>query len=308
MAPIGFAGAPLPRSRRKCADEDRNCRPPLQLYTPLACLAAPRLQKSHSMVTISKNTLASRIQGPIEDTVSRRSVQVAQIPAKSSKKSVQYASSIHGKGLHLRIARGSDLRVMAATQVAPAPAADKVGGDLPQGYEFDDPTKKLLPRRAGILLHPTSFPGPYGIGELGAEAFKFIDWLDSTGCSVWQVYWNLARRHSLGSIQFGAIAFRSIPIPPAPFLQSFYTMRSCLNLSLSPLAGLAFAAFAASCRSGAVTLTWVVAQVLPLVPPGRKSGEDGSPYSGQVRVVSVGTQWYRFSSRLFLDGRIRLAQ
>eukprot|EP00850_Spirogloea_muscicola_P003837 SM000016S01825 [mRNA] locus=s16:22618:27177:- [translate_table: standard] len=62
-------------------------------------------------------------------------------------------------------------------------------------------------RNAGILLHPTSFPGPYGIGDLGPEAFKFIDWLQSTRCCVWQV--------------------------------------------------------------------------LPLVPPGRKSGEDGSPYAGQ---------------------------
>ena len=30
-------------------------------------------------------------------------------------------------------------------------------------------------RSAGILLHPTSLPGKYGIGDLGKEAFKFID-------------------------------------------------------------------------------------------------------------------------------------
>ena len=29
----------------------------------------------------------------------------------------------------------------------------------------------------GILLHPTSFPGPYGIGDLGQNAYKFIDFL-----------------------------------------------------------------------------------------------------------------------------------
>ncbi|KAK3211857.1 hypothetical protein Dsin_016563 [Dipteronia sinensis] len=62
-------------------------------------------------------------------------------------------------------------------------------------------------RRAGVLLHPTSFPGPYGIGDLGDEAFRFIDWLRDSGCSLWQV--------------------------------------------------------------------------LPLVPPGRKANEEGSPYSGQ---------------------------
>ena len=140
------------------------------------------------MVAVARDTIASHFRSVTKDSVSRRPVQVVQTSAKAIDNSVQYASSVHGKGLHLRTARGSDLRVMAATQVAPAPAADKVGGDLPKGYEFDDPTKKLLPRRAGILLHPTSFPGPYGIGELGVEAFKFIDWLDSTGCSVWQVH------------------------------------------------------------------------------------------------------------------------
>ncbi|CAM8900957.1 unnamed protein product [Rhodiola kirilowii] len=83
-----------------------------------------------------------------------------------------------------------------------------VGQDLPVGYDTyfpkRDPSSR---RRAGVLLHPTSFPGPYGIGDLGDEAFKFIDWLKEAGCSVWQV--------------------------------------------------------------------------LPLVPPGRKANEDGSPYAGQ---------------------------
>ncbi|CAM8903787.1 unnamed protein product [Rhodiola kirilowii] len=83
-----------------------------------------------------------------------------------------------------------------------------VGEDLPVGYDRyfpkRDPSSR---RRAGVLLHPTSFPGPYGIGDLGDVAFKFIDWLKEAGCSVWQV--------------------------------------------------------------------------LPLVPPGRKANEDGSPYAGQ---------------------------
>ncbi|KAB2597304.1 4-alpha-glucanotransferase [Pyrus ussuriensis x Pyrus communis] len=56
---------------------------------------------------------------------------------------------------------------------------------------------KSARRRAGVLLHPTSFRGPHGIGDLGEEA----------GCSLWQV--------------------------------------------------------------------------IPLVPPGRKANEEGSPYSGQ---------------------------
>ena len=42
-------------------------------------------------------------------------------------------------------------------------------------------------RSSGILLHPTSFPGPYGIGDLGPAAYRFIDYLVETGCSLWQV-------------------------------------------------------------------------------------------------------------------------
>ncbi len=42
-------------------------------------------------------------------------------------------------------------------------------------------------RCSGILLHPTSLPGPYGIGDLGPQSYRFIDWLSSTGCKLWQV-------------------------------------------------------------------------------------------------------------------------
>src|SRR5512147_2456317 len=42
-------------------------------------------------------------------------------------------------------------------------------------------------RSSGILLHPTSLPGPYGIGDMGPQAYRFIDWLSSTGCKLWQI-------------------------------------------------------------------------------------------------------------------------
>lgn len=41
-------------------------------------------------------------------------------------------------------------------------------------------------RRAGLLLHPTSLPGHYDNGDLGANAYRFIDWLAACGFSVWQ--------------------------------------------------------------------------------------------------------------------------
>ena len=42
-------------------------------------------------------------------------------------------------------------------------------------------------RSSGILLHPTSLPGKHGIGTLGAEAFKFIDFLSKSKQKIWQI-------------------------------------------------------------------------------------------------------------------------
>lgn len=44
-----------------------------------------------------------------------------------------------------------------------------------------------FPRRSGILMHPTSLPGRFGIGDLGDEAFRLVDFLASAGQSCWQV-------------------------------------------------------------------------------------------------------------------------
>ena len=48
--------------------------------------------------------------------------------------------------------------------------------------------KKPVPvRQSGVLVHPTSFPGPYGIGDLGPEAYNFIDFLVKAGQTLWQI-------------------------------------------------------------------------------------------------------------------------
>jgi 4-alpha-glucanotransferase len=43
-------------------------------------------------------------------------------------------------------------------------------------------------RSAGILLHPTSLPGRFGIGDLGVEAFNFVNFLEASGQKLWQVF------------------------------------------------------------------------------------------------------------------------
>src|SRR5688500_589031 len=44
-----------------------------------------------------------------------------------------------------------------------------------------------LKRSSGILLHPTSLPGRFGVGDLGGEAYKFVDWLAAAGQTFWQI-------------------------------------------------------------------------------------------------------------------------
>ncbi|MEO6051584.1 MAG: 4-alpha-glucanotransferase [Pyrinomonadaceae bacterium] len=44
-----------------------------------------------------------------------------------------------------------------------------------------------FPRASGILLHPTSLPGDLGIGDLGDEAFRLVDFLNATGQAYWQI-------------------------------------------------------------------------------------------------------------------------
>ena len=55
---------------------------------------------------------------------------------------------------------------------------------LLHGYAYTVPRLLCC---TGVIIHPTSLPGPYGIGEIGSEAFALIDWIASAGLSLWQV-------------------------------------------------------------------------------------------------------------------------
>lgn len=45
----------------------------------------------------------------------------------------------------------------------------------------------LSRRQSGVLLHITSLPGAHGCGDLGANAYHFVDWLVAAGQSLWQI-------------------------------------------------------------------------------------------------------------------------
>ncbi len=57
-------------------------------------------------------------------------------------------------------------------------------------------------RESGILLHPTSLPSRYGIGDLGEEAYKFVDFLVSAKQKLWQML-------PLGPVGFGESPYQS---------------------------------------------------------------------------------------------------
>jgi 4-alpha-glucanotransferase len=61
----------------------------------------------------------------------------------------------------------------------------------------------MTERAAGILLHPTSLPGRYGIGDFGPMAERFLDWLASAGQTIWQVL-------PLGPTGYGASPYGAI--------------------------------------------------------------------------------------------------
>ena len=42
-------------------------------------------------------------------------------------------------------------------------------------------------RSSGVLMHISSLPSPYGIGTMGKEARKFVDFLDKSGQKYWQI-------------------------------------------------------------------------------------------------------------------------
>ncbi len=47
--------------------------------------------------------------------------------------------------------------------------------------------KEIQQRRSGILLHPISLPGEHGIGDLGPDLYRFIDYLNKWGQTLWQI-------------------------------------------------------------------------------------------------------------------------
>jgi 4-alpha-glucanotransferase len=73
----------------------------------------------------------------------------------------------------------------------------------------------MADRAAGILLHPTSLPGRFGIGDVGPMAERFLDWLASAGQSIWQML--PLHPTGLGVSPYGAVSsFAGNPLLISP--------------------------------------------------------------------------------------------
>ena len=68
--------------------------------------------------------------------------------------------------------------------------------------QITNPPRFIEKRHAGILLHPTSLPGNRSNGDMGPEAYNFVDFLQSCGATVWQML-PLGPTHDGGSPYMG---------------------------------------------------------------------------------------------------------
>jgi 4-alpha-glucanotransferase len=93
-----------------------------------------------------------------------------------------------------------------------------------------------MTRSSGILLHPTSLPSPFGIGDLGEDAYKFIDFLHNAKQKYWQIL-------PLGPTGYGnspymcysAIAGNPLLISPAKLLEDgLLSSSDLINLPAFP--------------------------------------------------------------------------
>ncbi|MCX7037747.1 MAG: 4-alpha-glucanotransferase [Spirochaetes bacterium] len=159
------------------------------------------------------------------------------------------------------------------------------------------------PRASGILLHPTSLPGPDGIGDLGPAAFRFLDFLEAAGQSLWQV----------------------LPLGPTGYGDSPYACFSSfagnpLLVSLESLVGLGL--LAASdleeppvFPSDRVAYDRVIAWKLPLLSQAARRflAGAGSPARGRFDAFCAAERWWLDDYCLFMalkqvfDGRARAA-
>src|SRR4029078_4932442 len=142
----------------------------------------------------------SRRENPVIPSVApkarRRGIAILLIEGLSGR--LRFLDSLRSLGMTLpstrtaaiprcaRNDRASSRSTLVSLSSAPADCRS-LGRSFPHIRIARERYLMTLSRAAGILLHPTSLPGPNGIGELGSEAHRFLDFLAATGITIWQV-------------------------------------------------------------------------------------------------------------------------
>ena len=92
----------------------------------------------------------------------------------------------------------------------------------------------MFERSSGILFHPTSLPGKYGIGSLGKEAFDFVNFLKKSKQKLWQIF-------PLGPTGYGDSPYQSFSsFAGNPYLIDFDLLIEAHLLSEDDLNGVFF--------------------------------------------------------------------
>jgi 4-alpha-glucanotransferase len=87
-------------------------------------------------------------------------------------------------------------------------------------------------RGAGVLLHVTSLPSPYGVGDLGPAAYEFVDFLERSGQSFWQILPLTPTLPVYGNSPYSStstFAGNTLLISPAALLQDGLIQKSFLD-------------------------------------------------------------------------------
>jgi 4-alpha-glucanotransferase len=92
----------------------------------------------------------------------------------------------------------------------------------------------LNERTAGVLLHPTSLPGPHGSGDFGPNAYYFVDWMHTAGQSLWQTL-PLGPIGPGDSPYMGSSAFAGNPLLVAfePMIEEGWISRDALSCTFN---------------------------------------------------------------------------
>src|SRR5690606_16461339 len=165
--PPGLAPRPVAARRRPARDRSHRA----------GRVAAPR-RREHA-----RRRLARR-QPPLSGRAPRRSRRrlVIAVQRRARRRRVHDAT----RGVDARARQRHAERPTIGTSLA----HDHRGRRVPARVRTRAPIMTTLDpnlRRSGVLLHPTSLPGPHGLGDLGPGAYHFVDWLVTAGQRAWQV-------------------------------------------------------------------------------------------------------------------------